>query len=124
MDMVFYSPSYQEDKESELIEVGISDTLWERIARSEFTKLGTSETTAINIDEEMIEISSVVITPILRKLYLVYFTELMFALISERVNEGDDIKREKYKSYRYDEISIIKIITVLNNHSFTLLQRG
>ncbi|NYZ11611.1 hypothetical protein HL658_03545 [Azospirillum sp. RWY-5-1] len=123
MEIIFYNPSFTDDIDSEVEDIVVSEKLFERLAKTEFSKIGVSEPLSINIDGEMIEVVVVKVTPIIRRSILLYFGELLFNVVSERIGEGEDIAREKYKDYLRDEVSIVELIRMFGNERFTLVQR-
>ena len=123
MDLYFYNASFFGENESVVHPVQVSDKLYERMARTDFSKIGVSEAASVNIDGEMSDVQLIALTPVIRQCIKWSIVDLLIRIVGERAREGDDIGRKSYKDYLCDESALLMLLNVFDDVSFTHFAR-
>lgn len=124
MDITFYKASFTADTESTVQSVEVTDALYERLARTEFSRIGNSEKTSINVDGEMTSTRLVLLTRVIRLSVELALIDLLITVVGERVAKGDSIDPKGYRAYVEDERALLQLIQILRDETFTHLARS
>ena len=123
LDIKFYS----KDCESSVM-IRLSDELYERLAKSDFSEIGQPHKIKIEIDGEEDEIEAID----LNKGKITNRQRLIDFFKEEIVEESKQIKtklpesptKEEYKQQTYSFFKLIEILTSLENQQFSYLQKA
>lgn len=124
MDLTLYKASFDGENESVVHAVQISDSLYERMARTDFSKIGVSEAASVNVDGEITDVRLIAMTPVIRQCIAISLVDLLIRLVEERVKEGEVISRERYKDYFGDENALLLLLKNFDDVSFTHFARS
>jgi hypothetical protein len=123
MDITLYKVPPSNEIEAVPHSVEVSDTLYEHMARTDFSKIGSSEDRAISLDDEMIDVRLVTLTPVIRRCIEFALVELLINIVGERIMDGLNLAQEKYKKYCRDENALLQILSSIRDESFTHIGR-
>jgi hypothetical protein len=120
LDISFYITN---GSESETVDV--SETLYEWLARSDFSKIGgESIDTEIYIDEENVILPLVTLNQDIRQQFKKFFSE---AIISESdavlTKLGDSPSKEEYQAGTYRLRKMLELLKCVENENYQYLQR-
>lgn len=124
MDLTLYKASFNGDNDSVIHAVQVPDALYERMARTDFSKIGVSEAASVNIDGEMSDVRLITLTPVIRQCIKLSIVDLLIRLVEERVKEGGNIAREKYTDHLGDESALLLLLKSFDDVSFTHFARS
>ena len=110
MDLTLYEASFDGENESVVHAVQVPDALYERMARTDFSKIGVSEAASVNIDGEMSDVRLISLTPVIRQCVKLSIVDLLIRLIEERVKEGENIARKRYTDHLGDESALLLLL--------------
>ena len=123
MDITFYKVPPSNEIETVPHSVDISDTLYERLARADFSKIGISEQRAINLDDEITNVRLVTLTPVIRRCIEFSLFDLLVSIVEERIKDVVNIQQENYEKYCRDEHALLQMLRSIRDESFTHLGR-
>lgn len=120
LDISFYTTN---GSESETVDVG--ETLYEWLAKSDFSKIGgASIDTEIHLDEENVILPLVELNQEIRQQFKKIFSE---AIISESdvvlTKLGDSPSKEEYQSGTYRLRKMLELLKCVENENYKYLQR-
>ncbi len=123
MDITLYKVPPSNDIGAVPYSVEVSDALYERMARTDFSKIGSSEDRAISLDDEMIDVRLVTLTPVIRRCIEFALVELLINIVEERITDGLNLAQEKYEKYCRDEYALLQILRSIRDEGFTHIGR-
>lgn len=124
MDITFYKASFDKNTPSECAIVELSDDLFEKLAKSEFSQMGISKKRKINLDGELIEVKAVELTPMIRDSILVYLKNLLTNDLQNNLEKlGNSPSTNEFRDYTLDLKPILELIRLIETDTYTHLDR-
>lgn len=119
LDISFYT----EGQEPHTIEM--TEDFFEWLAHTNFSRIGKSQPTLINIEEEKEELLLIKLDPENRPI-LKYFLRDAIILESEKIieNLGDDPSKEEYQKLTYPLKKLHELRRCVENETYQYLQRA
>lgn len=120
LDMIFYASNTNQPPHY----VGMSEDVYEWLAKSEFSKIGKSVPRNILIDEEEEKLPLVELDRDIRQKFRKFFRD---AIISESdtvlAKLGDSPLKEEYQAGTYRLRKMLELLKCLENENYQYLQR-
>lgn len=120
MDITFYNASTSKSTPSKCSIVQVSDELYIKLAKSEFSQIGASKGIRLNLDGDLIEVKVVELSNIIRQAQILYFNELLPSVLQESLEKmGDSPSSSEYEIYTADLKSILELLDNFKDSSFS-----
>ncbi|MCA4963596.1 hypothetical protein [Pseudomonas sp. Y24-6] len=102
----------------------ISENLFRHFAKSEFSTLGVSRKTPVVIDEELVELKLVLLSPFVRQALTGYLKDYLVGLLKGSLEKmGDSPSRLEYQEHTKDLREFPDLIQCIENDEYTHLDR-
>ena len=122
MDIYFYKIKNNAVLNSQSVE--LSDELFLKLSKSEFSQIGASKKIKVKIDEDEIELGLVELSSKLRSFFLIFLKDLLVEVLSDSFDKlGESPSKDEFFDYTCDPKSILNLIECFQNQEFTHLNR-
>lgn len=119
--------TYVVDKNGKILETQVfdfSDNIFLHLAKSEFSKIGSSAKTTVVIDEENVELELVQLSPFVRQALAGYLKDYLVDLLKEYLEKmGSSPSKSEYQEYTFNLKVIPNLIRCIENVKYTHLNR-
>ncbi|MGR6831478.1 hypothetical protein [Aliivibrio wodanis] len=122
MDITFYNASTSTSSKCSIVQV--SDELYIKLAKSEFSQIGAMKDISLNLDGDMIEVKIVELSNVIRQAQILYFNELLPSLLQDSLEKmGDSPSSSEYEIYTSDLKTILELLENFKDLSFSYFSK-
>jgi 23S rRNA G2445 N2-methylase RlmL len=124
MEITFYKHSQDREMVTELESVEITDVLYEKLAKSEFSQVGKARPTEMNFDGDKATIPAVALSHRLRGMLLQFLYEFLCETVKESLEKmGEAPSSSEYRDHTFDVKSLIELLEKIKDISYTHFAR-